>query len=46
MFRPDWKEGHNILDLDALIELPLPENNANALKLICAIIHYRNKKVL
>ena len=46
MFGPDWKEGHNILDLDALIELPLPENNANALKLICAIIHYRNKKVL
>jgi hypothetical protein len=45
MFGPDWKEGHDILDLDAPAELSLPEDNASALKLICAIIHHRNKKV-
>jgi len=45
MFGPDWKEGHDTLDLDAPVELPLPEDNASALKLICAIIHHRNKKV-
>jgi hypothetical protein len=45
MFGPDWKEGHNMLGLDGPVEVPLPEDNATALKLICAIIHHRNKKV-
>jgi len=45
MFGPDWKEGHTMLDRDGPVELPLPEDNAAALKLICAIIHHRNKKV-
>ena len=45
LFGPDWKEGHNMLDRDGPVELLLPEDNAGALKLICAIIHHRNKKV-
>ncbi|TGO43983.1 hypothetical protein BCON_0678g00010 [Botryotinia convoluta] len=45
MFGPDWKEEHDILDLDGPGELSLPEDNASALKLICAIIHHRNKDV-
>ena len=45
MFGPDWKEGHDIRDLDGPGELSLPEDNASALKLIYAIIHRRNKKV-
>jgi hypothetical protein len=45
MFGPDWKEGHNMLGRDGPVELPLPEDNAAALKLICAIIHHRNKMV-
>jgi hypothetical protein len=45
MFGPDWKEGHNILGRDGPVELPMPEDNAATLKLICAIIHHRNKKV-
>lgn len=45
MFGPDWKEGHDMLDRRAPVELSLPEDNASALKLICAIIHHRNKKV-
>ncbi|KAF2183159.1 hypothetical protein K469DRAFT_690264 [Zopfia rhizophila CBS 207.26] len=44
MFGPGWKEGHNMLDRDGLVELPFPEDNAAALKLICAIIHHRNQK--
>jgi BTB/POZ domain len=42
MFGPDWKEGHNML---RPVEVPLPDDNAAALKLICAIIHHRNQKV-
>jgi hypothetical protein len=45
MFGPDWKEGHNMLDQDGPVELQLPEDNADALKLICAIIHHQNNKV-
>jgi hypothetical protein len=39
MFGPDWKEGHDILDLREPVGLSLPEDNASALKLVCAIIH-------
>ncbi|KAG4427395.1 hypothetical protein IFR05_017123 [Cadophora sp. M221] len=42
---PDWKKGHNILNRDRPIELLLPEDNADALKVICAVIHHRNNKV-
>ncbi len=45
MFRPDWKEGYNLFGRDRLVELPLPEDNTAALKLICAAIHYRNNIV-
>ena len=45
MFGPDWKEGHSLFGRDKPVELPLPEENAAALKLICAIIHHRNNMV-
>jgi hypothetical protein len=45
MFKLDWKEGHNMLGRDGPGELPLPEDNAVALKLVFAIIHHRNKMV-
>lgn len=45
MLGPDWKEGHNMLDRDRPVELLLPEDNASALELICAIVHYRNDTV-
>lgn len=45
MLGPDWKEGHDMLNRDEPVELPLPEDNARALKIICAIIHYRNSEV-
>jgi len=45
MLGPDWKESHNMFDRDGLVELPLPEDNAAALKLICAIIHHQNNIV-
>jgi hypothetical protein len=40
MFGPDWNKGYNMP-----VELPLPEDNAVALKLICAIIHHCNEMV-
>ena len=45
MFGPDWKEGHSLFGRDGPVELPLPEDNAAALKIICAIIHHRNNMV-
>jgi hypothetical protein len=45
MFGPYWKEGHNMLDRDEPVELLLPEDNASALKLVCAIIHHQNNIV-
>ncbi len=45
MFRLDWKEGRNMLNQDRPVELLLPEDNAVALELICAVIHHQNNKV-
>jgi hypothetical protein len=45
MFGPNWKEGHNILDLDGPVDLPLPDDNAAALKIICSVLHHQNKEV-
>ena len=45
MLGPDWKEGHDMLGRDRPVELPLPEGNAAALRIICAIIHHRNELV-
>ena len=45
MFGSDWKEGHSLFGRDGQVELPLPEDNAAALKIICAIIHHRNNMV-
>jgi len=45
MFGPNWKEGHIIRGRDGPVELPLPEDNAAALKVICAVIHHRNNDV-
>ena len=46
MFGPDWKESHSLFGRDKPVELPLPEKNAAALKLIYAIIRHRNNMVL
>lgn len=45
MFRPDWKEGQDMLNRDGPAELLLPEDNAAALKIICLIIHHQNNDV-
>jgi hypothetical protein len=45
MLGPHWKEGHDMRDHDGPFELSLPGDNAAALKIICSIIHYQNKKV-
>jgi hypothetical protein len=45
MFGPDWKEGHTMLGRDGPVEVPLPDDNAAVLKVICAVIHHENEKV-
>jgi hypothetical protein len=45
MFRPGWKEGSNLLSQDRPVDIPLPDDNFEALKLICAVIHHRNEVV-
>jgi hypothetical protein len=45
LFGPDWKEGHNMLSQDGPVEVPLPEDDSEALRLICAVIHHRNEMV-
>ncbi|SCO19539.1 uncharacterized protein FFB20_15709 [Fusarium fujikuroi] len=45
MLGPDWKEGHNMHNQHRPSELPLPDDNDTALKIICSIIHHQNEKV-
>jgi hypothetical protein len=45
MFEPGWKEGDSMLERDEPVEISLPEDSAWAMKIICAIISYRNKRV-
>ncbi len=45
MLGPNWKEGHDMLSLDGPVELLLPEGNATALTVICAVIHHQNRMV-
>ncbi|KAI3573851.1 hypothetical protein IWW34DRAFT_634180 [Fusarium oxysporum f. sp. albedinis] len=45
MLGPDWKEGHNMHNQHGPFELPLPDDNATALKIVCSIIHHQNEKV-
>lgn len=45
MFSPDWKEGRNLLSQDEPVDVHLPEDDPQALKLICALIHHRNEAV-
>jgi hypothetical protein len=40
-----WKEGHDMRDYDGPFELPLPDDDAAALKVIYSIIYYQNEKV-
>lgn len=45
LFGPNWKEGSTMREADGLAELPLPEDDYMALRLICAVIHHRNELV-
>ncbi|KAM6484669.1 hypothetical protein HDV62DRAFT_304104 [Trichoderma sp. SZMC 28011] len=49
MFGPNWKEGRDLLDGDRPVnrpvELPLPEDNAAALKIMCSVIHHQRSEV-
>ncbi|OQD69797.1 hypothetical protein PENPOL_c002G04779 [Penicillium polonicum] len=38
---PNWKEGHDMLGACLPVEILLPEEDATALRCICAILHHR-----
>jgi hypothetical protein len=42
---PDWMEGNKMLDRDGPVEILLPEDDADALNLLCAILHHQNKDI-
>ncbi|OAL47474.1 hypothetical protein IQ07DRAFT_646412 [Pyrenochaeta sp. DS3sAY3a] len=44
MFGPDWSEGQRLLK-EAPTEIPLPEDDADAMRTVCHIIHHRNDLV-
>jgi hypothetical protein len=45
MFKPEWSEGQN-LSKELPTEIPLPEDDADAMRTICCIVHHRNDLVL
>lgn len=48
MFSPAWIEGRNLLlsqDIDKSMDVHLPEDDPEALQLICAVIHHCNNAV-
>jgi len=44
MFGPTWSEGQG-LSKESLQEVPLVEDDADALRIICCVIHHRNNDV-
>lgn len=42
MLGSNWKEGRDLIE-KGLVNLLLPEDNAMAMKYVCAIIHHQNK---
>lgn len=45
MFRSEWKEGRDLLESDGPTPIPLPEDNAAALKIMCSVIHHKASEV-
>jgi hypothetical protein len=42
MFGPEWREGNDLRGRADLVEITLPEDDATAVQLLCAVIHHRN----
>jgi hypothetical protein len=45
MFSPQWKEGQDLAKRDGPLELELLHDNAEALIVICAVLHHKNELV-
>lgn len=45
MFQSKWKEGSDLLSENNLVDIPLPEDDTEALRIVCAVIHHRNEMV-
>ncbi|KAF5697377.1 hypothetical protein FGLOB1_12804 [Fusarium globosum] len=45
MLGPNWKEGHDMRHHNGPFEIPLPEDNATAMEIICSVIHFQNDRI-
>lgn len=45
MFEPEWREGDDLRSRADPAEIRLPEDNATALRLVCAVIHHENDTI-
>jgi hypothetical protein len=45
MFSLEWKESSDPLSQDEPVDVHLPEDDSEALKLICAVTYHRNEAV-
>ena len=45
MFGPVWKEGSSMIDQDNSRKISLPEDNAAAMALVCAVSHHQSQRV-
>ncbi|KAF5567587.1 hypothetical protein FPHYL_3210 [Fusarium phyllophilum] len=45
MLRLNWKEGHDMQQQNGPHEVSLPDDNATAMEIICAVIHFQNDKI-
>jgi hypothetical protein len=42
MLGPGWKEGNKLRDGADAVEIPLPDDDATAIQLLCAVVHHQN----
>ena len=45
MFKPEWREGDELRARTDPIEIALPEDDAVAMQLLCAVIHHQNDSI-
>jgi hypothetical protein len=45
MLGPGWKEGADLRNRSDPAEIKLPEDNADAWKILCAVLHYQNDQI-
>ena len=45
MLHPKWRQGSDPLSQDRPVDIPFPEDDSEAMRLACAVLHHRNEVV-